>query len=105
MSEGNEEGIREMAESMVRACAEVFENTLGWVWARFDGAARVESQCGEGEASFGVAIDWVSTTSQRTPIFKEAHRIGIGNAQIAEIRGAARATEVLLSIFARLLVI
>ena len=104
LSEAYDHGVRKMAEHMVRSCADGFVHASGWIWARFDGAARTEGSSGQGQASFGVAIDWIEQ-NDRTPIFREGFRVGITTAQMAELQGAARATQVLVSLFGRLSVL
>jgi hypothetical protein len=97
------ENFKEMVQSMVRGSMGGVgeDDCVGWLWARFDGAARVLEGSGEGESSFGVSIDWVRGQS-RLPIFRESWRLGRGSAFRAELRGAARATHILLSIYTRL---
>ena len=96
-----DEGIRAMLQDLVRGAAGGYEGQTGWLWARFDGAARVREHTGVGEAAYGVALDWVNGDT-RAPILREQWRIGVSTAHCAEYRGAARATHILLSIVTRL---
>ena len=106
LDEGNiletfDAGFQEMVQDLVRGAAGGYTEDVGWFWARFDGAARVSDGSGEGESSFGLAIDWMRGQT-RHPIFRESWRLGHGSAYRARLRGAARATNILLSIFTRL---